>query len=207
MRKWICMVMLITTTGVTSAAEEMSVTITLQESAQVEGKQIALEQVATVSGPEEQIAKLATVSLGPAPLPGYQRPLSLGCVKLRLRRAGWEPDEFSFAGAAVTLVSRNISPRIGSGQGSPSDGKSRSQPTALQPNSQGNRGEVQPEIWVRRGDRVRILLKYKAITISSAGQALENAAANDMVKVRVSGSRNTVYGLVVSPKVVAIQLY
>jgi len=192
MPRWVWLVVLATATAGLCAAEEDVVTITLREYVQISSEQIALGQIAALSGPQEQTEKLAAVSLGPSPLVGYQRILKVGCIKLRLRRAGCDPEEFTFTGAEQTVVTRK--------------GSREPQATSLSGDAEQSRGEGPPKIWVRRGDKVKIILKYKAITVITAGQVMQQAARDEPVEVRIAGSSNTIYAQVTGPRTVEVEL-
>ncbi len=192
MAKWIWLVGLTVAAAGLCAAEEGAVTIVLQQQTEIATEQIALGQIAALSGPQEQTEKLATVTLGPAPIAGYQRSLKVGCIKLRLRRMGWDPEEFTFKGAEQTIVTRKR-PR-------------QPQSTTLSGDDERSRGEGPPKIGVQRGDKVRIILKYKAITVITAGQVMQQAARDELVEVRIAGSSDAIYAQVTGPHTVEVQL-
>ncbi len=192
MQKWFMAAIILIIITSSARAEDEALTITLPENAVVAAGDMSLGQVAEVTGPADQVAKLAAVSLGPAPLAGYQRPITVGLIILRLRRAGWNPDGVALAGEPQTMV------------------VTQGQPQPVVVNNQA--GSVQqlappaPQIVIKRGDTVRIVLSYKGITIVTVGQALNDAAQDQIVRVRVAGSRHTTYGRVANARTVEVKL-
>ena len=187
MNKWIGTLTIIGIAAASSVAEGEALTVTLPENAVVTAGDVLLGQIAQITGPEEQAEKLAAVSIGPAPLAGYQRPITIGLVSLRMRRAGWNPDEVAFAGAQkMTLTTPGYLP-------------------AQSPTAQSEIPHPR-QILVRRGDAVRIVLVYKAITITATGQTLADAAQDEIVQVRMTGSRHTTYAMVTGPRTVQVKL-
>ncbi len=192
MQKWFVVATILIVITSSAWAEDEALTITLPENAVVAGGDMSLGEVAEVTGPPDQAAKLAAVSLGPAPLAGYQRPVTVGLIVLRLRRAGWNPEGVALAGEPQTMVATQ-------GQPQPVAVSNQAGPV-LQPTS------PLPQIVIKRGDTVRIVLSYKAITIATVGQALNDAAQDQIVRVRVAGSRHTTYGRVANARTVEVKL-
>lgn len=64
--------------------------------------------------------------------------------------------------------------------------------------------DVMPDILVKRGDTVTIILKTAAMTLSARGEALEKGAAGDVIRVRNNQSRKVIEARVHSPDTVTV---
>ena len=160
-------------------------TVELAESAQIAGDNIELGAVATVSGSDEEVARLAGLDLGPAPLPGQSRSLSLGYLKMRLRRWGVNAGEITFAGAAQVRVSRPaavVAVAIGDTDDVAQTGVAQAPPPVI----------------VKRGSMVRLRVTCGAVSVIAGATTLEDAAVGAVVKMRVAQTRQTVWAVLAS---------
>lgn len=67
---------------------------------------ISLGDIATFSGMSEDVREsLSAIEVGKAPPPGQTRTLSLAIVKIRLRQAGYDPDNIAISGPVTIVVS------------------------------------------------------------------------------------------------------
>ena len=67
---------------------------------------ITLGDIAVFSGmPEEMVKELSGIEIGKAPSPGSTRTLSLAIVRVRLRQAGYDPDDIEISGPVTIMVS------------------------------------------------------------------------------------------------------
>ena len=69
-----------------------------------------------------------------------------------------------------------------------------------------SRREAEPEPAVRRGDRVRMVLRHRGLLIESEGRALEDAAAGQPIRVRSRTSKREVLGRLSAEGVVHVDL-
>jgi hypothetical protein len=130
-----------------------------------------------VSCPAELTAVLKSVSLGPVPS-GPPRRITVGAVKLALRRAKMRPNDWRFEGAEVVYVRRaEHSPRRGVG-----------------PSARPRPADEAREGTLARGDHVTVVARCGAATISGEGELLAAAAPGDRVKVRLLLTRRLLRG-------------
>lgn len=162
-----------------SAGAGRAATIELAERAQVAGTDIRLGHLGAVRGPADEAEALRTVIIGPAPLPGGERTLSVGYLKLRLRRAGINCNSVRFTGAAQVLVSRPPALR-------PAE--------AISPIAAGL-GEIAnptPGPVVPRGSAVRLVLDWGALRVTADATTLDPAAVGAFVRLRLAHGGETV---------------
>lgn len=164
-----------------------SATVELAESAQIVGGSIELGAVAIISGSNEEVAGLAGLDLGPAPLPGQSRVLSLGYLKMRLRRWGVNASEIAFTGAGQVRVS---SPAIVVAVATEN----------TQPVTQTGVAQTlaPPPVIVKRGSMVRLRVTCGAVSVVAGATTLEDAAVGAAVKMRVAQTRQTVWAVLTS---------
>lgn len=179
-----CLAVLLLTAGCVGATEP--VTITLHECAQVAGERLELGEVAGITGPAEQAEQLAVLDLGPAPLPGQERTLSLGYVKMRLRRWGMSEDRIVFEGAGAVAVSTAVAV-VGPPAGAAGADVVEPGPVAPAP------------ITVRRGSALRLQVTCGGVTILASATTLEDATVGGMVRLRVDQTRQTTWAWLESP--------
>ena len=163
-------------------------TVELAESARIAGDSIELGAVATVSGSDEEVALLAGLDLGPAPLPGQSRILSLGYLKMRLRRWGVNAGEITFAGAAQVRVNRPVAVVAVATQDTETAAQTSVAQTPAQP---------WPVI-VKRGSMVRLRVTCGAVSVLAGATTLEDAEVGAVVKMRVAQTRQTVWAVLAS---------
>ncbi len=154
--------------------------VTLHEEALIEGRRIELGEVAKVVGEGKQAEALAATDIGPAPLPGSSREVSVGYVKMRLRRAGVDCGRLRFEGAEeVRVRCRAVA------VSADADGE---QPGSVAGSQQARSEAVE----VPRGTRVRLAVICGAVRIVADAVTLEDATVGMRAKMRVEQTRQTV---------------
>ena len=171
--------------GCAQATEPLAVT--LNERAQVSGERLELGEIAEIAGPADRAERLASLDLGPAPLPGRSRTLSLGYVRMRLRRWGLGEPEVVLAGAPEVAISTPPVAAV-----APSS--ATMEPPAVQ------EAVASPPVTVKRGSAVRLQVNCGAVTIIAGATTLEDAAVGGMVKLRVDQTRRTTWAKLDSPR-------
>lgn len=165
----------------TAAAHAMATDcIELRESASVEGRQIMLAEIA-----DEVPEALAEVDLGPAPLPGDSRRVSVGYVKMRLRRAGVDCSALVFRGPDEVEVHRMALPAVPLAS---ADDEAED----IAPGEQQQRA-----VPVRRGSRLHLTVIRGAVVIGAEAVLLEDATTGAMARLRVEQTRETVVARIV----------
>ncbi|HEY3269343.1 MAG TPA: flagellar basal body P-ring formation chaperone FlgA [Armatimonadota bacterium] len=79
----------------------------IQAEALVKGDAVRLGDMAKITGDAATRAKLSQVEVGPSPLPGYSRSISLDYVRIRLRQRNLDPALISADSAAQCKVTRS----------------------------------------------------------------------------------------------------
>lgn len=164
-------------------------TVDLRESACVESEQITLAQIALIA-PAGRAEELGAVEVGPAPLPGGGRRLTLGYLKIRLRRSGVACDEIAFTGADVVEVRRALTPAVT---------HRRAQGEVEAADRPGARPSPHEPAAVDRGTRLRLTVICGAVVIGAEATLLENAVVGGRAKMRVEQTRETVVAQIVQP--------
>ena len=163
-------------------------TVELAESAQIAGDNIELGAVAIISGSDEEVARLAELDLGPAPLPGQSRVLSLGYLKMRLRRWGVNASEITFAGAGQVRVGRPAVIVAVVTENTETVTQTGVAQTLAPP----------PPVIVKRGSMVRLRVTCGAVSVMAGASTLEEAAVGAIVKMRVAQTHQTVWAVLTS---------
>jgi len=164
-------------------------TVELRESASVEGERIVLGQLAAIT-PADRAEALGAVEVGPTPLPGNRRRLSVGYLKMRLRRGGVSCDEIAFIGAEAVEVRR--APVSPAGQrGTSGEVEAAGRPGARRP-------IVQP-VEVSRGTRMRLTVICGAVVVGAEATLVEDGVVGGRAKMRVEQTRETVVAQIVQP--------
>ncbi len=163
--------------------------INLHERVQIDGDRILLGQLADIDAVGERAEALATVSVGPAPLPGRERTLTVGYLKLRLRRCGIDCGALTFTGAEQVTVAGPPAATVAfaPAAGDPSAADAANVPGAPAP------------IVVPRGTRVRLAVECGAVRVLADATTQEDAAVGALVRLRVEQTRETVSAQLLSP--------
>ena len=164
---------------------EPPMVVDLRDRAVVAGERIELGEVATISGPEEEAARLRLLDLGPAPLLGDSRALSLGYLKIRLRRWGVDLDAVVFGGSAEVRVSRPAAPAASAEVDMATPG--------------GESAPAAPPVTVKRGSKVRLEVALGAVLIVATATTLEDGVVGGVVRMRVDQTRREVWARLRSP--------
>lgn len=179
-----CLALLLTT--VCAAAEPLTITgvttVTLHSRAQVAGERLELGEIARITGDEAKA--LVALDMGPAPLPGGERTISLGYLKMRLRRWGLGEEQFVFEGPAEVTVSTAAV---------------AAQPAVSAPTPIESEPIAPPPVMVKRGSTLRLQVTCGGVTILASATTLEDAAVGAIVKLRVDQTRQTTWALLDSP--------
>ena len=160
-------------------------TLQLREQATAAGDWVTLAEIATVK-PQAHAQAIGATRLTPAPPPGGSRNVSLGYIKMRLRRAGVDLREVQFTGATRVCVSR-------APLESTPHHQAVTRPAAPTPGAGGTRpapaGPPQEQIKVRRGTIVRLLVRRGALTIETTGELSRDCVVGALGKFRVHETR------------------
>jgi hypothetical protein len=178
----------------TAPADAGAVQITVKPDATVSSDTGWLGDVAQVSSATSaDTDRVEAVALGPAPLPGQVRPISLGYIKMRLRHARLSPTDIDFSGAETVRVRRTAAARVRGTGGAVGVAAERS-------------GLSGAETLVSRGDLVKVVLELQTIRLTAAAQALRSGCAGDLVPVRIQATSKVIEGTVTAHNIVRITL-
>ncbi len=152
------------------------------ETAVVTGARITLGDAATIL-PAEAAAALSRLDIGPAPLEGESRPVTVGVIKQFLRRA-----RVSLAGVVIhgpdrVLVKRDRGDAPAAG-GTAADGPGAPPATSPGPGPGAGPG-FGPGPMVRGGSPVSLVLRRGDLTVSAPGEALSVCATGQLGRFRV----------------------
>jgi hypothetical protein len=159
-------------------AQEARPVVALRATATVHAPEVLLGQVCEITAAGALREKLATVSLGSGPVPGTQRIIEAGYVRLRLRRFGIDPAEVELRGTQVVVSAPAAQRRAQADECAAPDAA-----VAL----------------VRRGQLVEVRVQCGAVTIHATGRALADASELELVKVSLEGSSRTITVRVTGP--------
>jgi len=172
-------------TMATVAVPKASVKVVLHDTATVMADDngfFTLGEISDISGGTPELRdKLNNVEVGRAPLDSYVRHLNLGDVALKLRQAGVDPNrDLKLTGAENIIVSTAAGHQITvkpNATGSSTPGAAGSTPSTSQA----------PQIVVKKGDPVTIVLQDGTLTVTALGQSRDNGAVGDMIHVHRDG--------------------
>lgn len=185
-----------------AAAEDAPVaTITLRPDAVVHGPRITLGAVAEVESDDpELLAALTALDLGRAPLPNQTVYLNEPRLRTALRRARLPERDIAIGGwdGNVAIVSAPRKQEAAPAAAAPA-------PRAPAPERLAESRVVEP-VEVRRGQRVGLVVRYGPVEIVTMARLEESARVGDVVRVRREGSDHDVWGLLVSPDRVEVDL-
>lgn|GEM_PF-3527971 len=180
--------------GRDTRARASSVRMVLKPEAAVTSDTVRLGDIAEIkSATLAGKARLEAVTLGPAPLPGQTRPISLGYIKMRLRHAMLSPKQISFSGPDTVHVRRQAVARASI---APEAEEAGDQQVRLP--------DAKPLIC--RGDVVKVVLELQTICLRATAQALRSGYAGDIVSVRIQATNKVIEGTVAGPNTVRITL-
>ncbi|MEA3402916.1 MAG: hypothetical protein U9R79_16875 [Armatimonadota bacterium] len=167
------------------AAPAWAQTIELPERVQIEGLRITLADLAEIDAPEQRARRLGAIDVGPAPLPGGSRGLTVGYLKMRLRRCGIDCEALTFTGATRVEVARAAAPPEGGPRASAEGDATEDAPPP------------EPTV-VKRGSRVRLSVVCGAVRIIAEATTLERGVVGSRARLRVEQTRETVVGQLTS---------
>ncbi len=206
-----------------SALYAAPATVSLHEQVLVPQGTVTLAQLADIAGGDELAGQLAAVEIGRSPLPGHQRSISAGYVRMRMARAGFGTKAVTLAGANAVLVRRagpvrsiQRRPPILPGVGlrfdkltALSNVEGEARPTGrMGESAEDGRGVAMPapQPLLRRGEKVQIVVINGGIVISTSGQLLQDAAIGESVMARVRTTGQKVWGTLTGPRQITIRL-
>jgi len=167
--------------------------IALKDAVEVTSERIELRALATVTGPEQERKALESVDVGPTPLPGRSRTLTLGYLKMRMRRWGLDPESVAFAGSQQIEVSRPAAPV------QPIDLRADEHPSD-------SVTSLAPPVTVKRGCRVQLTVVCGGVHVVAEAMTLEDGVVGQPVKIRVAQTRETVWGTLYGPTSAILRL-
>jgi len=167
-------------------------TLTLRPQVTITTPEIALEQVAEIACPPEMSARLALVSLGSAPVPGLTRSITVGYVRLRLRRYGINPGALTLVGE-TTAVQRAPDPATPPAPAASTRAVSQAAEAADPP-------------CVRRRDLVVVQVRCGGVTITLEGRACQAGHPGQTVTVSIPKTSRTLEARIVGPGQVVVEL-
>ncbi len=179
--------------------------IELSEAAEITADRIELGALATLTGPEPARERLEALDIGPAPLPGRSRTLTLGYLKMRMRRWGLKPERFVFTGAPQVQVSRQAETATTEATTATTGTTGTGCASSLQPSpfaeATGDRpaSSLRRTVVVKRGARLQLSVVCGAVCILAEATTLEDGVVGQRVKMRVEQTRQTVWGTLLSP--------
>ncbi len=171
----------LTAAGLASAAT----IIELSDTACIASDRIELGALATVTAPEQARERLQDLDMGPAPLAGRSRILTLGYLKMRIRRWGFAPEAMTFTGSEQVEVSRAAQPAPGV------------QAVAGEPSPESPLPAPAPAT-VKRGARVQLAVECGAVRILAEATTLEDGLVGQPVRMRVEQTRQTIWAMLLS---------
>ncbi|HEY3396386.1 MAG TPA: hypothetical protein VGM19_01895 [Armatimonadota bacterium] len=170
--------------------------VTLRAAATASSGDLTLAQVAEIVADPAVRERLAAVSLGPAPLPSGLRLLTRGYLRLRLRCAGFDPDQLTLSGAEQVTVSAPAPAR-------PPTAAAPVAPAAdLPPGSPA--APAPPPVRLDWGAAVTVVACCGLIEVRATGQIQGRPTVGETVKVRLAGSNAVVEGLLLSTSLVEV---
>jgi hypothetical protein len=167
-------------------------TLTLRPQVTITTAEIALGQVVEIVCPPEMSARLAQVSLGSAPVPGLTRSITVGYLRLRLRRYGINPGTLTLVGE-TTVVQRAPDP------------VAPPTPTAAT-RAASQPGEAADPPCIRRSDVVVVQVHCGGVIITLEGRACQAGHPGETVTVSIPNTSRTLEAQVVGPGQVVIEL-
>lgn len=170
-------------------------TVELRERVTVEGDAMTLAQLAEIS-PGEHAATLGALEIGPAPLPGGSRRVTLGYVKMRVRHSGTSCGEIEFVGPGAVEVRRAAVFQRSECKREAADASGADE-TEAPP------AERRPV--VERGSRVLLTVVCGAVSIGAEATLLESAVVGERARMRVEQTRETVVAQIVQPSEAVIR--
>ena len=165
------LLLLASAAGVTSPVMEG---IALKPSAQVSGSQVTLADIATVE-PPAAAAQYGPLVVAPAPSPGQTRSVTVGYLRVRLRRQGLDLTGVIFSGPERVLVSRSA----------------EAPPAAVAVPGPAAAG-ILPAMAIKPGSRLKIILRAGDLTIEAEGESLGPCALGEVAKFRLTQTRSVV---------------
>ena len=179
----------------------VGVKVVLHDTATVMGDDngfFTLGEISDITGGTPELRdKLNNVEVGRAPMDSYVRHLDLGDVALKLRQAGVDPyRDLKLSGAeniVVSIATRPVTVRtVSTNAGIASSTTQSSQPA--------------PEIAIKRGDPITIVLQEGVLTVTATGQSRDNGAVGDVIHVHRNGVNSDIMAQVLDNHTVQMEM-
>ncbi len=168
---------------------------------------VAVHQAATVSGDFFTLGDIADVVcqskqtrsiicqavMGRSPLAGTTRQINTGVICLKLRQAGFDPNQVRFSGASTVQISFGAGPPASNPPSVVAPGTSASVPA--QPDTSS----------VHSGDTVDLVLQDGAVTVATKATAIENGQPGQRILLRRDGAEHSLSGIVVDSQTVRLE--
>lgn len=178
-----------------SAPVHVSLKATAVVSADAEGF-FTLGSVAALSGGNAaERRKFGEVPVGRAPLPNEVRQITPGDVLLKLRQAGFHPEDDAILEGAKTVA-------ITVAATTPFPAESRTPAQAAGPTA----SPIPSPILIHRGDTVTILVQDGDMTISAKGVARDPGGAGETIHVHRDGIMTDLSVIVVDAQTVQLEM-
>ncbi|MGD9498193.1 MAG: hypothetical protein AB7Y46_17965 [Armatimonadota bacterium] len=171
----------------TAACTCRAAVINLHECANVAGARIVLAELGAITGAEEEVAALADIDIGPTPLPGRERTLTVGYLKMRLRRCGIDCGSVTFIGSAQVLVS--AAPLASDPPAAPAPAASAT----------GAELPATAPVIVPRGTRVQLAVECGAVRVLADAVTQEQAAVGALVRLRIEHTGEAISARLTAP--------
>ncbi len=169
--------------------------VRLHENAQVEGAVVVLGDIAGIEAEEDIGNILASVEIGPSPLAGHERTISASYVQMRLAHAGFGMGTVAFTGAPAVRVWRETA------RAQVAQDSAENKHIALR-----SAPAKSPQIVMKRGEKVQILVRNGGIVIITTGQVLEECCMGHMTTARVAGTGRCISAKVTGPRELTVSL-
>ncbi len=209
--KWAVAILAVATLAAfASPCRAAPVAVLLHDEAVVAAGPVTLGQLADIEPGSETSSQIAAVIIGTSPLPGHQRTITAGYVRMRMARAGIGSDTASLTGAAAVVVrvaaEKAVRPQVAAAQPSTQrlhyDKRFGQAGMPVLQTAEGN-----GKSWsCKRGQKVQIRVLCGNIVVLTSGQLLENATAWEPVTARVQSTGGKVFGVLSGPRELTVKL-
>ena len=163
--------------------DEPRAIVALRAEASAAGPDVMLSEVADLQATPEVMGRLALVSLSSAPPAGTSRVIEAGYICLRLRRFGFGAAQVEVRGERVRVRSAAFQPAVATAPDGPDPALTTAVPPPL----------------VRRGQLVEVEAECGAVTVRGSAAASRDAAAGELVELRLPDSSRRLVGRVTGP--------
>lgn len=156
---------------------------------------VVVSTLADIRGPKVEVERVGQIVVGPAPLPGRQRKISRGYIKIRIRAAGIDADHIAFEGPDEVVV---VGAHDSGGAEHSHQGPHRSPGDV----SVRTKGKAKP--LVRRGQPLVVRARYGMVEVRAEAVAMEDGWLGDVVRVQVRQGRARILVRLVGPRIAEV---